>query len=277
MKKKDRESICFINPSDMPYIQVVRGANVTNEFVRHVHHNFCIGTVHKGARILTQGRASAVIPANAVFALSAGISHSCRSQSETGHDYSAICVDAEKLRNIASQISEKAQAVPYIRNVVLVDAELASMMYEFLFLLGHEGSILQRESILIAMLSAMIMRHGDSPPIPCRVGPQHSAIKRARGFIRAHFAENLSLEELSRVACLSPFHFQRLFVKTTGVSPHEYVIESRIRKAKELLFEGHSIADAAIDTGFVDQSHFTRSFKRRIGITPGRYLQLHRK
>jgi AraC-like DNA-binding protein len=277
MTRNDRESIRFVSPSDMPYLRVVRGTNVTNEFTRHVHHKFCIGTVHKGARVVLQGGASALITENVVFAINAGMSHSCRSQSGSGHDYSAICIDTEKLRNIASQISEKVQAVPYIRSVILFDAELAAKINEFFSLLWHSGSILQRESLLVSMLSALLMRHGNSPPIPCRTGSQHGAINRARGFIREHFAENLSLEDLAGVACLSPFHFQRLFVKSTGVSPHQYVMESRIEKAKELLLEGHSIAGAAIDTGFADQSHFTRAFKRIIGIAPGRYLQLHGK
>jgi len=277
MKKKDRESIRFISPPDMPYIQVVHGANVTNEFTRHVHHKFCIGTVHKGARLILQRGASAVIPENAIFAINAGMPHSCGSQSDNGHDYSAICVGTEKLRDIASQISEKTQVVPYVRSLVLFDAELGSKMNGLFFLIAQGDSILQRESVLVSILSAMIMRYGDSPPTPCRVGPQHGAIVRVCRFIRAHFAENLSLEELSKVACLSPFHFQRLFVKNTGVSPHEYVIESRIKRAKELLLQGRSIAGAAVDTGFFDQSHFTRSFKQIIGITPGRYLELHRK
>lgn len=92
-----------------------------------------------------------------------------------------------------------------------------------------------------------------------------------------HFAESLSLEDLSRVALLSPFYLQRLFLKNTGVSPHEYLIESRIERARGLLLEGRSIASVAADTGFVDQSHFTRSFKRVVGIAPGRYIQLNSK
>ena len=71
---------------------------------------------------------------------------------------------------------------------------------------------------------------------------------------------------------LSPFYFQRLFLKETGLSPHEYLVHFRLKKARELLIRGSSIAGAVYDTGFVDQSHFSRAFKRFVGVTPGEYV-----
>jgi AraC-like DNA-binding protein len=144
-------------------------------------------------------------------------------------------------------------------------------------LLKRADSSMHRESAFTAMLSTLIMRYGDTPPIPRQVGLQHTATKRACEYIEAHFMRNLSLEELSGVACLSPFHFHRLFLRNIGISPHEYLIQFRIRKARELLLEGNSIAGVALDLGFIDQSHFTRFFKRVIGVTPGRFIQLHKK
>jgi AraC-like DNA-binding protein len=259
----------------MPYIQIVSGTNVTNEFARHVHHKFCFGTVHRGARLISQAGTSVVVPENAIFVINPDSAHSCKTPCKAGHDYLTFCVDTEKMKDIASQISEKTQDVPYIKNVLLSDTELVSKMHEFNLLLRHKDSILRRESILFSMLSKLIIRHSDSPPTPRQVGSQHGAINRVCEFIKAHFAKSLSLDELSRVAYLSPFHFQRLFLKNTGVSPHEYLMQWRINKASELLREGHCIASVALDTGFVDQSHLTRTFKRIIGITPGRYLLLH--
>jgi transcriptional regulator GlxA family with amidase domain len=92
--------------------------------------------------------------------------------------------------------------------------------------------------------------------------------------MESHFAANLSLEQLAGVACVSPFHFHRVFLSHMGVSPHEYLIQFRLRKAREFLRNGLSITDTALDTGFVDQSHFTRFFKRAVGIAPGDYARL---
>jgi AraC-like DNA-binding protein len=277
MKRKTPESIRIIDPVDMPYIQVVYGTNVTNEFSRHAHHRFCVGSVSKGARVFLEAGSSTIIPENAVFAVNADTAHTCKPQCREGHDYFAFCIDTEKIREVASQISDKAQDVPRVRSVLLCDAQLASEAHEMFFLLCRDSPFLQRQSAFISMISRLIIRHGDSSPTFRRTGPQPGAINRVRDFIEAHFAESISLEELSRTACLSPFHFHRLFLKNTGVSPHEYLVRSRIRKATELILQGHYLAGVAAETGFADQSHFTRAFKRIIGVTPGRYLQLNGK
>jgi AraC family transcriptional regulator len=77
---------------------------------------------------------------------------------------------------------------------------------------------------------------------------------------------------------MSPHYFSRLFKKTTGFTPHQYVINCRIEKAKDLLKKGKlSIAEIAKEVGFVDQSHLHRYFKRKVGITPKSFLQQYNK
>ena len=72
---------------------------------------------------------------------------------------------------------------------------------------------------------------------------------------------------------MSPYHFTRLFKESTGQSPHQYVVEARVRKAKELLTTGKfTISEVAHHVGFADQSHLTRHFKRVFGLPPQRLL-----
>jgi AraC-like DNA-binding protein len=98
-----------------------------------------------------------------------------------------------------------------------------------------------------------------------------AAVKRARDYIEACYDENISVRKLASIACLSPFHFIRVFQAQTGMPPHAYLMQTRVRKAKALLARGRQIVDAAYETGFVDQSHLTRHFKRTLGYTPGQY------
>ena len=277
MKTRNSENILFLSPADMDYVQVVHGTNVTNEFPRHVHHKFCVGVVQQGARVILQAGRSAVVPQNALFVINPGVAHICKSQTEGGHSYLIVCIEMEKIQQMVSQISDKAQPIPIIKDVVIFDSELISKIRHLFYLLKRANSSLHRESVLASMLSTLITRYGVTPPVPCQMGLQHNAITRARGYIEAHFMRNPSLEELSGVACLSPFHFHRLFLRNTGVSPHEYLIQLRINKARELLLEGNSIAGVAFDLGFADQSHFTLFFKRVVGVAPGRFIQLHKK
>jgi AraC-like DNA-binding protein len=104
-------------------------------------------------------------------------------------------------------------------------------------------------------------------------GNARKTLDRVVEYMRSMLQENLSLEMLAVIAGCTSFHLMRLFKKHLGMSPHSYLVQLRLERAKELLSQGHPIADAALCAGFSDQSHLTRRFKQRYGLTPGTYLQ----
>ena len=93
-----------------------------------------------------------------------------------------------------------------------------------------------------------------------------------RDYIQAHLDDRLTLTDLAGIACLSSYHFSRSFKLATGVGPHRYVIQRRIERAKRLLRQtGLPLALIAQETGFTDQSHLAQTFRREVGVTPGRF------
>lgn len=103
-------------------------------------------------------------------------------------------------------------------------------------------------------------------------------LRRVLDFIESHLTDDISLDDLAREACLSPYHFSRLFHKATGRPPHRYLTERRIREAQKMLkSDGSSISTISLDTGFGSQSNFTRTFRKIAGVTPGQYRELHRR
>jgi len=103
--------------------------------------------------------------------------------------------------------------------------------------------------------------------------PQYK-LQQTIDYIQAYLDSDLSLNQLAKLVQMSPHYFSRLFKETTGFTPHQYVINCRIEKAKELLKQGKlSIAEIAKEVGFVDQSHLHRYFKRKVGITPKQFSQ----
>jgi AraC-like DNA-binding protein len=93
--------------------------------------------------------------------------------------------------------------------------------------------------------------------------------------MNAHFERDIALDDLAAVAQFSPYHLLRTFRRSVGLTPHAYLIQIRIEEGKRLLRMGNSISDVSASTGFADQSHFTRHFKRIMGVTPGQYLPLN--
>ena len=103
-------------------------------------------------------------------------------------------------------------------------------------------------------------------------GLPEAALRRVLEHIDTNHHGRARLSELSAVARMSAFHFARLFKRSTGLSPHRFVVGRRIDHAKELLVSDHaSIAAISRTVGFRTASHFTRVFRRTTGVTPGAY------
>jgi AraC-like DNA-binding protein len=110
---------------------------------------------------------------------------------------------------------------------------------------------------------------------PVREQPRDAErLRRVQNVITARCAESLSLDELAHEAGMSRYHFVRAFGRVVGMTPHAWQLDRRIERARGLLEQGMSLADAALQLGFSDQSHFQRAFKQRVAATPGEYRRI---
>ena len=97
-------------------------------------------------------------------------------------------------------------------------------------------------------------------------------LRRVMEFIEAHLDQPMPLEQLAAAAAVSPFHFHRQFKRTTGMTPHQYIVRMRTERAKALLSGSDlPLAEVAAQSGFADQSHFTSTFRRTTSMTPRGY------
>jgi AraC family transcriptional regulator len=138
------------------------------------------------------------------------------------------------------------------------------------------GGQLYAETMANALAVHLLRRYSTQghQTIVCKGGlPQHK-LRLVTDYINDYLERELSLDELSMIAQLSPYYFSRAFKKSTGISPHQYVIKQRVERAKRLLLqEKMSLADIAIACGFSHQSHLNRHFKRLTGVTPKTLLK----
>lgn len=106
-------------------------------------------------------------------------------------------------------------------------------------------------------------------------GLSAAKLRLVTDFINTHLDQNLKLVELSAIAQISPYHFLRLFKKSVGITPHQYILQRRIDQAKYLLKSSNlDIAEIALRVGFCDRAHMSRCFKRILGHTPSQWRQL---
>jgi transcriptional regulator GlxA family with amidase domain len=171
------------------------------------------------------------------------------------------------------EISESAKGYPFFPSPIILDRDLANRFSKLHAALEGTASDLERDSHLLSVLTQFVLRHADAPSSPNPVRRERGAVKLVREYLEDNYAENVSLEQLARLASLSTFHLARVFAQEVGLPPHAYQLGVRLARAKGLLLRGRPVAQTAFETGFADQSHLTRHFKRLVGIPPGRYAQ----
>ena len=127
------------------------------------------------------------------------------------------------------------------------------------------------EEMCISLFTQIGNLHLGSPSSNHSIDKRDVRISTIIDYMRAHLGEEIFLNTLAEIAGCTSYHIIRLFNETMGMSPHAYLIQLRLERARELIDEGQSITDAALNAGFSDQSHLTRRFKKRFGITPRTY------
>ncbi|MBC8121848.1 MAG: helix-turn-helix transcriptional regulator [Gemmatimonadaceae bacterium] len=140
---------------------------------------------------------------------------------------------------------------------------------------GYPLGKLYAESLGLALAVCLLQRYADSAPGPERPdasGLPARTLRRVSDYVLAHLDEPLGLERLASLAGLSPHHFCRQFKRSTGFSPHRWVLRQRVEQAKQLMREPQlTLAEIAFRVGFSSQSHLTTSFRHAVGVTPTQY------
>lgn len=184
--------------------------------------------------------------------------------SVTGHsallDFDADPAKAEIIR--CAEISD-----PLIKEIARALLGIASRPSEAGDRLFVDGASAMLAAHLVSKYSDVSQRRpSPSPTLP------YDKLKRVLDLVDHRWAEEIGLDELAKEACLSPFHFSRLFQKATGLPPHRYVTERRVREAKAKLAEGRlSLVEIALEAGFGSQGNFNRIFRKHTGLTPGQF------
>ena len=272
-----QEQVKLWRPPGMPGLDLLHATYVRQRFPRHAHGGFAVGVIEQGALGFYYRGENVVAGPGTINLANPGEIHTGHAQAESGWTYRMFYMPADVLQSAADKMSRHPAEFPFFEKGVIQDRPLAAKIHALHTAL-ETGSLssLERESRFLDMLTRLIVRHADAPPVPPAPSGARKEIDRAADYIADCFAEDISLKRLASIACLSPFHFAREFKRATGLPPHTYLVQTRVKKAREMITAGKPIARVAADTGFTDQSHLTRHFKRITGATPGQFSKIVR-
>ena len=267
-----REYTKFWRVPHIEGLELLHATYVTQNFSRHMHECYAFGVVEQGVQAYYyRGDNHQAAPGSIVNCVPGEV-HTGHAATESGWTYRMFYPSPEILQTVASDVAGTPRDIPFFQQTIIQDRDLAWRLLALHHALEDPATPrVEHQSRLLAALASLIVRHADDPPRPARPGDEPGPIRRVRELIHERYQENISLDDLATVAHLSPFYLVRVFTNQVGLPPHAYLIQTRVMRACRLLRAGVPVAQAALDVGFVDQSHLHRHFKRIMGVTPGTY------
>lgn len=268
-----RENAKFWFVPHLNNLSLLRATFVTYSFKRHTHDYFVVAMVEAGVQKFSYQREEHITLPTGIIVINPGEVHTGEAGIPSGFRYRALYPETEVLLQIASEIKGRQQDIPFFEQPVIRDTALSAQLRSLHQALEEPRSALEHESRYLWALAQLITRHADTRPYLNPVRRERDEVRRIRAYMEERYAEDIKLDELARLVNWSPFYLLRVFRGEMGLPPHAYLENIRIRRAQRLLRFGTPIIEAAYETGFSSQSHFTTTFKRLIGVTPGQYAK----
>ena len=266
-----RETIRVWRVPEFESVELKRGVEVTHHHPKHWHEEFHMCLLDGGTGKLFY-RGTYHETAGTLFFVPPGEVHANFSRHNSGCSFLTVNASPEWLARAATEAGARRHDTPFFQHPLAHDDETLRRFRRVHAAFDAAASALERESHLLTFLIHLLSQLAQMRRQEPRVGKEHQAVALARDYLTENYVENVSLERLARTCNLSPFHLSRVFCEATGMPPHAFQTQVRLAAAKKLLAQGRTISEAACESGFADQSHFTRHCKRVWGVTPGQLL-----
>ena len=255
-------------------IEAYRFEGTSQPFPNHFHEYYVIGFVERGQRcLLCRDREYSIRPGD-VLLFQPGENHGCAQTGEETLDYRGLNITKEVMEKLVKEITGQPK-LPGFSHSVIRDEEINGCLHALHESMMKGSSEFDKEEQLYQLLSLLIQRYGQ--PFCQGIPECGQEIARACRFMEEHYRERIFLDQICREAGLSKSTLLRAFTRTKGVTPYCYLQNIRIGAARKLLEQGTAPVEAALGTGFFDQSHFTNYFNRFIGLSPGAYREIFQK
>ncbi|WP_298982489.1 AraC family transcriptional regulator [uncultured Roseibium sp.] len=241
-----------------------------NGFSPHRHDTYAIGLTIDGVQTFTyRGEGQASLPGQ-VIVIHPDELHDGGAGDEQGLRYRMIYVPPEKISDALT--ADRDNGLPFVSSPVLSDIEFRKELVESLTDIECEIGDFKLDC-LIADLAACLKRHADTSQSKPAVLDLR-ALKECSDLMKECCDQNVRMADLEAVAQIDRYTLARQFRHAFGTSPHRYLVMRRLDRVKSKLQKGEKLAEAAVGSGFSDQSHMSRHFKRAFGMSPGQWRRL---
>lgn len=252
-------------------LSLLHAFHIDYAYPRHSHDHYVICLIEWGVQSFTHRGTKYVTPPSGLILINPGVVHTGEPASTQGFQMRSLYPTVAHMQSAVYELTGRRQTIPYFKDVRVDDPAATRSVLALHNALTTQTNPLETESRFITTLAQLIKRYADIHSVEQPLGNERRAVQQVRHYIKAHFAESMSLSDLAEQVSLSPYYLLRVFRAEVGMPPHTYLQDVRIRRAQRLIELGRPLAEVALDVGYSSQSHLTRRFKQIVGVTPGRY------
>lgn len=267
-------STAFYFDQGMPFVEIRHSVYQECSFSKHVHDTFSLGAVLGGQGNVFIRNRSYEIRQNDIIIIRPDEIHSCNPRVGSNWEYLMAHINMDWMKKVLPElariISMPGPLNPIFKNYAILQSFV--MCYKCL---KRMPSGQNEESMIVNLLRLLLGVCNNNCLEAETVKFTPSCINEVKSYLSQNIDRKISLKKLSRAVGISPYYLLRVFSHHVGITPHAYLIQIRINHARTLIREGFPLKEIALDTGFFDQSHFTKVFKRSVGVTPKAYLDAY--
>ena len=261
----------------VPGVDLLRARYVTHRYARHAHETYTLALIEDGVEEFSHEGTLLRAAKGCVALLNPEVAHTGQAGVPEGWAYRVLYPAVGVVAGIAAEMGTP-RGTPHFPETVVADPRSARLIRAAHRAAEH-GDQLAASSLLHTALAGLLRAHAlpASPDARPRrggggVGGRNGqAVSVARDLLHERMVTPPTLAELAGAAGVGSFALLRVFRAETGMPPHAYLNQLRVRHARDLLDQGVAPAEAAARTGFADQAHLTRHFKRVVGVPPGAF------
>ncbi|MCM3781773.1 AraC family transcriptional regulator [Neobacillus mesonae] len=266
---QENRSVCFDTELQ---VEAYRFEGIMQKFPNHFHDYYVLGFIEQGKRYLTCKNGEYIINTGDVIIFNPGDPHACEQVDGRTLDYRCLNIQPEVMKKYVLEITGRDK-LPYFTKPVLCRSEIADGLHELHLMITEGHADFKKEELLLFLIEQLLIDYTED-----FVGSEEtglsSEIRTICEYIDNNYHQTITLQDLCQLTGLSKYYLLRSFTKQKGISPYCYVETQRMIHAKKLLQLGIPPIEAAIRTGFSDQSHFSNFFKKLIGLTPKQYMRI---
>lgn len=264
-----REVARFWRHPGLPRVDLLRARFVRHRYGRHTHEGYAIGVIEAGVQEwYCRGATHRAGPGGMVF-VGPGEVHDGHAGVPEGWAYRMLYPPVDLVIDVAADLG-LAAGTPRFPDDPVYDPVAADGL-RAAHRAADGGDDLAASGAIRSALATLLRRHAQPHRASRPVWTTPVAVAAARDILHERFVDPPSLHDLAAEVGAGPFALLRGFRAATGLPPHAYLNQERVRRARALLDDGTQPAEAAVRTGFADQAHLTRHFKRIVGVPPGAY------